>query len=489
MSGQTLTDFLAALDDAGDLIRIPAEVDPQLELAAIVRAVTSQRDPAPAILFEKVRGSTFPAVANLYGSHSRLCRILRTQDFDELADRIGSLLRPEFPDGWLDAVRLVPRFAELARIPPETVSTGDCQQVVRMGRDVNLFDLPVPQFWPGEAGPSLTAGQVFTVDPETGARNVGLYPLEVRNRTSLIVHWNPRQGGWRHFQAWKAAGRQMPVAIVLGGDPAGLFTAGAPLPASADECLLTGLLTGERVSLVRCRELELTVPASAEFVIEGRIDPAAPLETAGPLAGPTGSYRLPEELPLLEVTALTHRSNPVFPILVPGADSPETHWTGRAHERLLLPFVRLLCPEVVDLHQPLHGAFRNLLFVSLKKVYPWQARRVMQALWSFPPLMSTKIIVAVDDDVDVRDESAAWRTALASVHPGRDTFLSDGPGDVCDHAAPEHGLGRKLGIDGTRKLPGEGHPRTWPEPLISSPDMDERVRLRWADYRIPLDSP
>ena len=489
MNGQTLTDFLAELEDEGDLLRVSAQVDPQLELAEIVRAVTAARDPSPAIVFERVHGSSFPVAANLYGSRDRLLRILGAEGFDELAERISSLLRPEFPAGFLETVRLVPRFAELTRVPPETVTIGDCQQVVRPGRDASLQELPVPRCWPGESTASLTAGQVFTVDPATGVRNVGLYPLEVHSPDSLLIHWNAHHGGWRHYQAWQAAGQPMPVAVVLGGHPAGLFSAAAPLPAGADECLLTGLLTGHRVELVRCRELELTVPAHAEIVIEGHIDPAAPQTAGGILAGETGFYGLPQDRPLLQVAAITHRANPVLPVLVPGPHSPEHRWLQQARERLLLPFVRLLCPEIVDLHQPTAGGRGNLLFVSLRKEYPLQARRVMQALWSFPPLMTTKMIVAVDSDVNIHDEQTVWRTALSHAHPGRDTFLADGPGHMEDHAAPQRGLGSHLGIDGTRKLPEEQHPRPWPDALAACPETAARVRRRWADFSLPVPPP
>jgi 4-hydroxy-3-polyprenylbenzoate decarboxylase len=351
-----------------------------------------------------------------------------------------------------------------------------------MGRDVDLADLPVPRSWPGEASPVITAGQVFTRHPVTGVRNVGLYPLEVRDHNTLAIHWTPHHDGWRNYNEHRRLGRPMPVAVALGGDPLLTYAASAPLPADTDECVFANFLRGRPIELVKCRSIDLEAPAEAEFILEGMIDVAAPLEQAGPIAAGTGYYTLPDALPMINVTAITHRSNPVFPAMIAGTPPMEDFWLGKATERIFLPFVKLFVPEIVDMHVPGSGAFRNLLFVSIRKDYPQQARRVMHALWGLKGLLTTKILVVVDDSVDVHDEDRVWFQVGANVHPGRDVVFCEGPTHFDDHAAPVHGMGHKMGLDATPKLPEEGHPRSWPEMLAMPAEIQERIEQRWDEY-------
>lgn len=483
MTYDTLPDFLAAIEDDGELVRVAVEVDPVLEVAEIVDRLSKTPGGGPAVLFEKVRGHSIPVVANLLGSERRMCRALRADSLDDVAAQIAGLIQPELPEGWLDALRLVPQFTQLTKLPPKVVRSGICQQVVRMGRDVNLYELPVPHCWPGDSGPLITAGQVY-VRSLSGVRHVGVYPLEVRGRDSLFVHWNPHQQAAHCFSEYGERRQPMPVAVTLGGDPACLWAATAPLPPATDPLLLAGLLRQQNVELVRCRSLELDVPAQAEVIIEGIIDGAAELELAGPVSGAHGFYALPEQLPRMQVTAITHRSNPVFPAVIPGRPPTEETWLANAVQRAFLPLVRLYLPEIEDLHLPASGAGRNLLFVSIRKRYPQQARKVMNALWGLNWLMTSKIVVVVEADVDVQDESAVWFHVGANCHPGRDVLFNEGPTHWQDHAAPVRGLGHKMGIDATRKLPDEGHPRAWPEPLQTTPEMRDLVTGRWPEYGI-----
>lgn len=482
MNYENLSDFLTNCEDDGDLIRIAVEVDPALELAEITDRVCKSADGSPVLFFENVQGSALPVVVNLLGSERRICKALRTSTLDELAGRIAGLLQPELPEDWLASLKLVPQFAQLTRLPPKQVKTALCQQVVKMGRDVDLTELPIPRCWPGDAAAVITAGQVFTRHPTTAIRNVGFYPLQVRSPNSLLVHWYPQDVGRLHFREHQHEHRQMPVAVALGGDPVSVWTAHAPLPPHTDECLLAGYLRGQGVELVKCRSIELDVAADAEIVIEGLIDPTAPLETAGPVGRSTGCYSISEDRPVLNVTAVTHRANPVFPAIIPGVPPTEEDWLHKATERLLLPLVRLSLPEVTNIHWPRAGAYRNLLFVSIRKEYPQQARKVMHALWGLSPLMAAKMIVVVDDGVEVQDEERVWFHVGANAHPGRDVVFCEGPTHWDDHAAPVRGLGHKMGIDATRKLPDEGHPRPWPEPLTSTPEIRDRVTRRWAEY-------
>ena len=491
MAYDNLSDFIAELQDDGELARIAVEVDPMLEIAAITDRVCKSPGGGPALMFENVKGSYLPVVSNLLGSERRMCKALKANSFDEVAERMVNLIKPDLPDGWIDSLKLVPQFAQLTRLPPKTVTSGVCQQVVKMGLDVNLTELPIPQSWPADGGPTITRGQIYTRNSAVGESNAGkqvhcveTVALQVRDRDALFVHWNEHHHGYNNFRAYQQRQTQMPIAIALGGDPLLDFAAAAPLPTNTDGCLFAGFLRGNNVDMVRCRNIDLEVPAHAEIIIEGYIDTAAALESAAPIGTSTGYYGPTEQLATIRVTAITHRANPVFPVLVCGRPPTEEFWLNRATERIFLPLVKLFIPELVDLHMPRAGGFRNLLFASIRKTYPQQARKVMHAIWSLQRLMVAKMVVIVDEDVDVQNEESVWHHVGANTHPGRDTFVSDGPADMLDHAAPVRGMGRKLGIDATRKLPAEGHPREWPDALEISPEIANLINGRWAEYGI-----
>lgn len=475
-----LGEFLSRLEDDGELVRIAAEVDPVHELAEIARQIASD-DGGPAILFESVAGSEFPVVTNLLGSPARLCRLLDAASFDEVAERLAARLLPDVPETWLDTLKLVPQLGRMASVPPKLVKAGLCQQVVEIGKDVDLRRLPIPHAWPGEAARTVTAAHLVTRDPGDGCRDLALTPLSLRDERSLYIHWDRRDDGWRNLEAYRHAAQQMPVAAVLGGDPLLTFASHAPLPPRTDACVLAGLLREKPLELVRCRTEEIEVPASAEIVIEGYVDPQADLETAGPIAAATGFLDLPREVPVLHVTAITRRANPVFPALVRGRPPSEEHCLDRLTARCLRPFVRMFVPEIVDFHFPRAGCGRSLLFISIEKRYPHQARKVMNAVWALDPFLPAKIVIVVDADADVSDEEEIWFRVAAHAHPGRDAAFWQGPADPSDHAAPVRGLGHKLGIDATRKLAGEGHPRPWPAELRPSEEVRERVNRRSAE--------
>ncbi|HUG91847.1 MAG TPA: UbiD family decarboxylase domain-containing protein, partial [Planctomycetaceae bacterium] len=324
--------------------------------------------------------------------------------------------------------------------------------------------------------------QVYTRDPDTGIRHAALTPLVVRGHAQLAVHWTAHDPAWQHFTGWRRQRQQMPLAVALGGDPVLALAACCPLPANTDPLLFAGFLRDRPVEVVKCRSLELEVPAGAEIVLEGLIDTTQPLERSGPIALSTGFYSQPEDVPLMQVTALTHRSNPVFPVSVPGPPPGERTWIDRAVERLFLPLVKLAVPEVVDLHRPAAGGGRNLAYVSIRKQYPGQARKVLHALWGLGWLMTTKLVVVVDAGVNVHDSDEVWFHVGANAHPGRDAVFAEGPADMDDHAAPVRGLGHMLGLDATRKLPEEGHPRAWPEPLACTEEVGRLVTRRWGEY-------
>ncbi|GAB4136018.1 MAG: menaquinone biosynthesis decarboxylase [Planctomycetaceae bacterium] len=482
MQFNDLADFLATLEDLGELVRVSVEVDPVMEIAELTDRICKTSNGGPAILLENVRGSTFPAVVNLLGNERRIALALRSNSLSETIEKIDRLLHPDLPENWLGSLKLIPQLAQLTKLPPKTVKTAPSQQVVKVGRDVDLRELPLLQNRPLERQPVLTGGQVFTTHPETGIRDVSTAIFSMRDQNSFHIHWNPQENGWKNYVAYRDEGRQMPIAIALGGDPVLSLMASAPLPYETDGCLLAGFFRGTNLELIKGRSVPLEVPASADVVIEGLIDVEAEPVRGEPVALPTGFYSEPEETPVLNVTTVTHRSNPVIPAIVHGVPPGEKNQMDLALERLLLPVVRTFFPEIVDVHRPLTGATSNVLFVRLKKQYPQHARKVMSALLGMNSFATTKFMVAVDADVDIRDESRVWFHVAANTHPGRDTAILEGPAHHWDHASPVRGVGSKLCIDATRKLPEEGHPREWPEEAEMTRRVRELVDRRWQEY-------
>ncbi|RPI82367.1 MAG: UbiD family decarboxylase, partial [Planctomycetaceae bacterium] len=451
----------------------------------IIGQLSRSQESAPAVLFERVKGSALPVVVNLLGSQSRMCRALGVTSFEEIAQRISGMLKPQIPEGWLDQLKLVPQLAQLARLPPRIVRTGVCQQIVRLGRDVDLAEVPALQCWPLDAGPMITQTQVYTRHPVTLERKVGCERLQIKDRAAGWLHYSRFSDGCQNLLEYRRLGQQMPVAIALGGDPVCIFTAAAPLPRQIDACLLAGFLRNAPVELVKCRTIDLEVPAGAEIVIEGYIDPTEPWETAGPFGDRNGHYNLGHQFPVLHVTAVTHRANPVYCATVVGPPPQEEFWLMKAAERMFLPVLQLLFPEVVDVNVPRAGAQSNLCFVSIRKRYPQQARKVLSGLWGLTALMFTKVVVVVDEHVNVQNADEVWFQVGANVHPGRDLVLCEGPGDLLDHASPICGAGHKLGLDATRKYPEENHPRPWPEELRMTKEVQSLVRNRWREYGLP----
>jgi 4-hydroxy-3-polyprenylbenzoate decarboxylase len=492
-----VTDFLEELERDGELVRVAVEVDPELEITEIVDRVSKSRDPrwglgGPALLFERVKGSNIPLVINLLGSERRVARALRVADVEELAERIATLVKPSVPDstGMLSKLKLLPELARaasaLSSMPPKIVRSGPCQEVVRTGDEIDLSELPVLKCWPLDAGPFITFGCVFTRNPDSGQRNVGLYRLQVFDKRTTAMHWHPHHDGALNFERYRRRGERMPVAVAIGGDPVYPFMAAAPLPPDTDECLLGGFIRGRPVELVPCKTVELEVPADAEIVLEGYIDPAEPLVTEGPFGDHTGWYSLEDQFPLFHLTTMTHRRNPIYLTTIVGLPPQEDYHMGKAIERIFRPLLRMMIPELVDYDLPGFGVFHNFAFVSIRKEYPHQAKKVMSAIWGKGQLMFTKIIVVVDEEVDVHDYDQVWFAVGSNVHPGRDVIFCPGPTDLLDHAAPQRAVGHKMGIDATRKLPEEGHPRPWPPLIKMSEQVRQLVERRWSEYGIEL---
>ena len=482
MAYQDLREFIGLLEKRGELARVRARVSPVLEITQITDRISKAN--GPALLFESVEGSRMPVLMNAFGSAGRMALALGVASVESIAKEIERLLKPEVPAGIVDKLKLVPLLWKLMNIPPKVVSSAPCQEVVREG-DASLDDLPVLKCWPGDGGRFITLPMVFTKDPETGVRNCGMYRMQVYDARTTGMHWHIHHDGARHFRDHKKLGRRMDVAVALGGDPAVIYAATAPLPPGVDEMLFAGFLRHRGVEMVRCKTVSQEVPADAEIVIEGYVDPAE-LRTEGPFGDHTGYYSLRGEYPVFHVTCITHRRDAIYPATVVGKPPMEDCFMGKATERIFLPFIKMQLPEVVDVDLPLFGVFHNFAFVAIDKAYPFHARKVMHAIWGLGQMMFTKFIVVVDKDVNVHDANEVLWKVGNNVSPQRDVAFVEGPLDVLDHASPMPQFGSKMGIDATKKWPEENHPREWPDEIRMSPEVVALVEKRWQEYGIPL---
>jgi 4-hydroxy-3-polyprenylbenzoate decarboxylase len=477
-----LQTLIAELEERGWLKRVRAAVDPALEITEITDRVTKAG--GPALLFEHVKGTDIPLLINTFGTRQRMCLALGCSDFDELAARVRSLLRPEIPTTLMQKLRKLPELAQLGSLPPKVVQRGVCQEVVRTA-DADLFTLPALTCWPQDGGRYITLGAVFTKNPATGDRNVGLYRVQIFEPKLAAMHWHIHHDGARHFRLYQQCGQRMPLAIALGGPAVLPYAATCPLPPGLDECLFAGFLQGQALELVPCvSQPEIEVPATAEIVIEGYVDPREELILEGPFGDHTGFYSLPDYYPRFHVTALTHRRRPIYPTTIVGKPPQEDYWLGKATERIFLPLLQTLVPDIIDYDLPQFGCFHNCAFVKIKKEYAFQARRVMYALWGVGQMALTKIIVVVDEHVDVHNQDEVLFQLCSNVDPQRDVVTVAGPVDILDHAAPACGAGSKLGIDATRKIAGEGPVRAWPDELQMSREIVDLVTRRWSEYGV-----
>jgi 4-hydroxy-3-polyprenylbenzoate decarboxylase len=468
-----LRDFIALLRDNGQLAVIDAPVDPVLEITEIADRVGKAG--GPALLFTHPKGSTVPVLINQFGSHERMCLALRAGSYDDLAARVEKFTALEVPGSTLDKLKALGRLKDLAALQPRSVKHGACQEVMLTGDQIDLQALPILQCWPLDAGRYITLPLVFTRHPQTGARNVGMYRLQVFDKSTTGMHWHIHKDGAEHYAG---ATERMEAAVAIGTDPAVTYAATAPLPGALDEMLFAGFLRGEAVDMVRCRTVDLEVPAHAEFVLEGYID-LGETRTEGPFGDHTGYYSLADRYPVFHLTALTHRRDPIYATTIVGQAPMEDTYLGKATERIFLPLMRFTLPELVDFDLPKEGGFHNCALVSMDKRYPLHARKVMHALWGAGQMQFCKCIVVLDADVDVHDYAkVAWRV-FNNVDWRRDVVVTEGPLDVLDHSAPQPLWGAKIGIDATKKGSDEGHPREWPPDVEMSPEIKARVDELW----------
>ena len=526
MAYDDLRDWIAALERAGELKKIRTEVDPVLEITEITDRVSKARArtaaPAvrpggPALLFQNIKGHPGSQVLiNQFGSARRMNLALEVDKLDEVADRIRAFMDVKSPQGFLDKVKMLPMLAEMGKFFPRTVTGGPCKEVIQRDH-FSLLDFPILKCWPQDAGRFITLPCVITRDPNTGKRNVGMYRMQVFDEKTTGMHWQRQKVGAEHYrEALRASTKQagtsparaeharaavdlmarssggsvlvegnrpsgrMEVAVAIGTDPALSFSAIVPAPPDVEEYLIAGFLRQKPVELVKCETVDLEVPASAEIILEGHVH-LDELRTEGPFGDHTGFYSLEDLYPVFHVSCITHRRDPIYATTIVGKPPMEDGWMGKAVERIFLPLMKLTIPEVVDINLPVEGVFHNLMIVSIKKSYPGQARKVMNAIWSLGQAMFTKCILVVDEDVDVQDIGEVTLKVLNHIDPERDIQFTLGPVDSLDHASRLPNFGSKMGIDATRKWASEGFTRPWPDEILMDARTKALVDRKWKE--------
>jgi 4-hydroxy-3-polyprenylbenzoate decarboxylase len=476
MAYRDLREFIRALEEHGELKRISFEVDPILEIAAFAdRAVKSG---GPALLFERPKGYGIPVLINSFASMRKMEIALEVDSVEEVARRIVDFLEMRAPEGLIGKIRMLPKLAEMGAFFPRTVAKGACQEVTRT-QGFSLFELPVLQCWPEDGGRFITLPMVFSRNPDTGKRNCGMYRMQVFDERTAGMHWQTHKQGAEHYRGMRRHGHQrMDVAVAIGSDPATTYSAILPLPPDVDEMMVAGFLRQSPVEMVKCRTCDLEVPANAEIVLEGYVE-LDELRTEGPFGDHTGFYSLADEYPVFHLTAMTHRERLIYATTIVGPPPMEDYYMGKAIERIFLPLMRMQLPEVRDIAMPAEGVFHNLILVSMRKSYPGHARKVMHAIWGLGQAMFSKCIVVVDEDVDVQNtREVAWK-ALNNIDPQRDIQFTMGPVDSLDHASRLPNYGSKMGVDATRKWPGEGFTRPWPGVIEMPAEVKLRVEELW----------
>ena len=467
-----LNEFLSALDKHNLLTRVRDEVSPDLEICAVTDRVCKSIGGGPALLFERPAGHDIPVATNVFGSMERMCMALGVESLDDVAKEIEALIEPRTPSGLMDAIRLLPAVGRLRDLMPKVVRSAACQEVVR--RDGTLDELPILQCWPEDGGRYITFPLVITKDPETEVRNVGTYRMQVFDGRTTAMHWQRHKGGAQHYRVAERLGERLEVAVALSPDPVLAYAATAPVPEGLDELMLAGLLSHRRVELVRCVTVDLEVPASAQIVLEGYVEPGE-RRREGPFGDHTGFYSLQDDFPVFHIQCITRRRRPIYLTTIVGIPPMEDYYLGKASERIFLPLIRKTLPEVVDMHFPAEGIFHNLVIVSIDKRYPGHARKIMNAFWGLGQLMFSKTIVVVDSDVDVQNPSEVAWIVGTHIDPERDIQFTRGPVDDLENASPLPAFGSKMGIDATRKWASEGFRREWPRRVVTTEQAARRA--------------
>ena len=511
---KNLKEFVQDLEKEGELVRIKADVDVDLEITEIADRISKAscidgnlaNDPDAkekhswanemarkignkALLFENPIGYDMPVLINSMGSHKRMKMALGVNDYDELGDRIREFIKPEVPEALSAKIQKLMQLAEVRKFIPKVVSKGSCQDVVILKEDnEKLLDkLPIIKCWPDDGGNYVTLTSVFTKDTDKlgSGRNVGMYRVQKFDNVTTAIHWHKHHDGAHNYQkSLKKVGEQnrMELAVVVGADPSIVYSGTAPLPPGIDEMIMAGFIRRKPVELVKCKTIDIEVPADAEIVIEGYIDLNEEEVTEGPFGDHTGFYSLADKYPKFNVTAVTHTKDPIYATTIVGLPPQEDCYLGKATERIFLPLLQLVCPEILDMDLPWDGVFHNCVLVKIDKKYAGQAQKVMNTMWGMGQMAWTKTIIVFDKDVDIHNYSEAAMYAFGNVDPQRDMVFTKGALDILDHATTIMGFGSKVGIDATRKWADEGYNREWPELITMSDDIKKKVDQRWSEY-------
>ena len=475
MKDPDLREFIRILDERGELARIKHEVSPILEITEITDRTVKMG--GKALFFENVRGYDTPVLTNAFGTMERMKMALGYKRLEEIGEKLVSMLYPEIKS-LSDGIKEIKKVGQIMSFFPKKVRDGSCKEVIMDNPDLTKF--PILKCWPGDAGRFITFPVVFTRDPETGFMNAGVYRMQVYDGKTTGMHWHMHKHGALHYL--KSEDR-LDVAVAIGVHPAILYSATAPLPEGFNEMAFAGFIRGKRVRMVECETVDLEVPAHAEIVIEGYVKKDE-LRVEGPFGDHTGYYTPPEKFPVFHVTAITHRENPIYHSTVVGKPPQEDAFLGKATERIFLPFLKMMFPEIVDINFPVEGGFHNLCIVSIRKRYPGHAKKVMMGLWGIEGTMLTKIIAVVDDDVNVHNMGEVLWAILSRIDPDRDVLIiPSSPTDVLDHASGLPSLGSKMGIDATRKWKGEGYDREWPDEIEMDKEVKRRIDDMWGDLK------
>ncbi|MGC8502006.1 menaquinone biosynthesis decarboxylase [Desulfurella sp.] len=473
-----LQDYINALEKKKELLRVKIETDPIYEMAEIADRLVKQN--GKAVLFEKPKGSKIPVAMNLFGTIDRTQFALGVESLDELSLRVKELINIEIPTNFWDKLRNVMKFKELSHYLPKIVKNAPCQQVIE--DDVDLFKYPILKTWPQDGGRFITLPLVFTKNPITKKQNCGMYRMQVFDKNTTGMHWHIHKDGAYHFSYYKKNKIKMPVCVCIGADPITIYSATAPLPEDIDEMLFASFLRKEGIELVKSSLWDdIYVPANAEIVLEGYVDPDE-LMLEGPFGDHTGYYSLADYYPVFHIQRITRKKNPIYPATIVGKPPMEDAYLGKATERLFLPIIQKILPEIVDINLPIEGIFHNFAFVSIKKQFPAHAFKVINALWGLGMMSLTKIIAVFDENVDVQNISEViWRLGN-NIDPQRDIIFTKGPIDVLDHASNIAQMGSKMGIDATKKLKSEGFLRDWPDDIEMPKEIKDLVDKKWSKY-------
>jgi 4-hydroxy-3-polyprenylbenzoate decarboxylase len=484
MAFNNLREFIQFLESKDELIRIKTEVDSDLEVSEITDRTI--KNGGPALLFENVKNFDIPILTNMFGTHQRTAWALGVEDSSQLTSRVREILGivQTPPTSIFEKLKTLKNLIGVAKTQPKIVKKAPCQEMIYTGNDINLESIPHLKCWPMDGGKYITLPLVISRDPNTNKRNVGIYRMQVFDSTTAGMHWQTHKVGASHYRSSQKSGiSKLEVAVSIGCDPITMWAGALPLPPDMDEIVVSGVIRNSSVPMVKCKTIDLEVPAESEFILEGYIIPGE-LKTEGPFGDHTGYYSLEDEYPVFHITAITHRKDPIYPATVVGRPPSEDYFMGKAIERLMLPALQLTLPEVVDINMPAEGVFHNLVIVSMKKEYPGHTRKVLNALWGLGLLMLSKTIIVVDEFVDVQNLSeVAWRVT-SNIDPKNDIIFAEGPVDDLDHSSQQAKFGSKMGIDATEKTELDGRTRKWPPDVIMSQEIIELVNNKWSDYGI-----